>query len=40
MFEKVRAELHDYIDKYGLNDERTIEKSQELDRIMNSLGGM
>jgi hypothetical protein len=38
--EKVRKELYEYISKYGLKDIRTIEKSQELDRlIVYKMGG-
>lgn len=31
MLEKVRAELHECIEKYTLQDIRTVKKSQELD---------
>jgi len=29
-----RMVMHDYIDLYGLNDARTIRKSQELDKLI------
>ncbi|RII34334.1 aspartyl-phosphate phosphatase Spo0E family protein [Clostridium chromiireducens] len=32
--EKVRNELYECIDKYGLQDDKTIRKSQELDKII------
>lgn len=32
--EKIRKELHECIDKYGLRDVKTIRKSQELDKII------
>lgn len=32
--EQIRAELHEYIEKYGLMDLRTIQKSQELDKLI------
>lgn len=32
--EKVRMELHECISKYGLQDIKTIKKSQELDKII------
>lgn len=32
--EKVRNELYECIDKYGLQDDKTIRKSQELDEII------
>lgn len=34
--EQLREELHDYIKRYGLSDERTIQKSQELDKALNN----
>lgn len=34
MLEQVRKELCEFIEKYGLSDERTIKKSQELDLII------
>lgn len=33
--EKVRNEMHELIMKYGTNDVRVVEKSQELDRVLN-----
>lgn len=35
--EQLREELHDCIKRYGLSDERTIQKSQELDKALNNL---
>lgn len=35
MLEKLRGEMHQYIEKYGLLDTRTITKSQELDLEVN-----
>lgn len=32
--EQLRSELHEYIEKYGFLDPRTIEKSQELDKLI------
>jgi CRISPR/Cas system Type II protein with McrA/HNH and RuvC-like nuclease domain len=31
---KLKQELNQYIDLYGLSDERTIAKSQELDKLI------
>lgn len=40
MLEKLRKELHEYINSFGLNDPRTVKKSQELDiEIVKSMGG-
>ncbi|MBL4932289.1 aspartyl-phosphate phosphatase Spo0E family protein [Clostridium paridis] len=33
-----RAKLYEYIDKYGVNDKRTIKISQKLDKLLNSEG--
>lgn len=33
--DSLRNELHEYIDDFGLNDQRTVDKSQELDRALN-----
>lgn len=35
MIEKLREELHRFINKYGTLDARTIKKSQQLDRALN-----
>lgn len=35
MLEKLRKELHDFIESYGFLDYRTIAKSQELDLEVN-----
>lgn len=35
MLENVRLELYEYINIYGLNHEKTLSKSQELDEVMN-----
>lgn len=35
VIEGLRKELHKCIDSYGLNDTRTIKKSQELDKELN-----
>ncbi|MCC9296529.1 aspartyl-phosphate phosphatase Spo0E family protein [Clostridium sp. WLY-B-L2] len=32
--EKLKEKLREYIDLYGLSDERTIEISQELDELI------
>ncbi len=37
MLEKLRKEMHELIDKYGLDDERTVAKSQELDEVLNEI---
>lgn len=36
--DRLREEMHDCIDKYGLSDKRTIEKSQLLDVALNNFG--
>lgn len=36
--ERVRKELHEYIQKYELTDDRTVRKSQELDVLLNCYG--
>lgn len=35
MLEKLRKELHEYIELYGRGDIRTIKKSEELDLEVN-----
>lgn len=35
--EALRAEMYICIDLYGINDDRTIDKSQELDKALNEL---
>ena len=35
LLEKLRAELHEFIAKYGFGDARTIRKSEELDIEVN-----
>ncbi|WP_084284604.1 aspartyl-phosphate phosphatase Spo0E family protein [Clostridium lundense] len=35
--ENVRKELHDCIDKYGIQDIKTLKKSQELDEIISNI---
>lgn len=34
MLEKLREELHRYIEMFGILDERTLKKSQEVDRAL------
>ncbi|WP_238885031.1 aspartyl-phosphate phosphatase Spo0E family protein [Clostridium sp. YIM B02551] len=34
LIEKKREEVHEAIDMYGINDCRTLVKSQELDKLM------
>jgi hypothetical protein len=34
LIQKYRKELHETIDKYGLDHKLTIEKSQELDKLV------
>lgn len=31
---RLKEELNDYINKYGMSDKKTINKSQELDKII------
>lgn len=33
--EQLREELNNYINEYGILNSKTIEKSQELDRMLN-----
>jgi hypothetical protein len=38
VIEKLRNEMYEYIDKFGLGDIRTVSKSQELDKVLNEEG--
>jgi hypothetical protein len=35
LLERVRIELYELIEKYGTKDVKVVEKSQELDRLLN-----
>lgn len=38
MIERVRAELYELIERHGTSDKRTINKSQQLDGLLNEYG--
>lgn len=35
IIEEKREEMHDLAERYGFGDERVLEKSRELDKILN-----